>query len=83
MDDRDSLRKRGFDGFLTVAQLRASRLREVPGQPGVYAFLRESKDSPVFLARSVGGHFKGKDPTVSVGTLERAWMPESDDSPVA
>jgi hypothetical protein len=77
LSDREFLQKLGFEGFLTVAELRSSALKDAPGYPGVYVFLRESRDAPVFLDRSVGGHFKGKDPTVQISELRKAWVPES------
>lgn len=36
--------------------------------------LRAITDAPTFLARSSGGRFKGKDPTVSVEKLKRKWV---------
>jgi hypothetical protein len=27
-----------------------------------------------FLEKSVGGHFKGKDPTIAIGILEARWL---------
>ena len=62
---------------MTVAELRACRLAQALTAPGVYAVLRESIEAPEFLARSSGGCFKGKDPTVPVPVLEGAWVAES------
>lgn len=67
----------GFSGFLTVADLQASRCDEVPKEPGVYLILRESNETPVFLKQSIGGHFKGKDPTVCIERLESEWVDET------
>ncbi|OAI39327.1 hypothetical protein AYO39_00590 [Actinobacteria bacterium SCGC AG-212-D09] len=46
----------------------------IPRSAGVYAVLLEPPESR-FLERSVGGHFKHKDPTVPVAALEAKWMP--------
>lgn len=72
MIDRQWLHDRGFVGFVG---LRSGRVAELPRSPGVYAVLRENSASPGFLAQSVGGHFKGKNPTVAIEILERAWIP--------
>ena len=34
------LERQGLEGFLTVRQLRAAKLTEVPKSPGVYVVLR-------------------------------------------
>ena len=38
------------------------------------AVLRQSAAPPEFNEASIGGHFKGADPTVDVELLERAWV---------
>lgn len=75
MTDRTLLEQTGFKGFISVSALRASSLAEVPNSAGVYVVLREDNGPPRFLDRSVGGHFKGKDPTVRVAVLSDAWVP--------
>ncbi|MEX0990693.1 MAG: hypothetical protein WD004_00260 [Actinomycetota bacterium] len=46
----------------------------MPRLPGVYAVVRPETAPPEFLLRSVGGHFKGRDPTVDLGVLEANWV---------
>lgn len=75
MKARGDLAKMGFTGFVTVHDLRASELREVPQAPGVYLILRESDDAPSFGFNNIGGHFKGKDPTVAIEKLHAKWVP--------
>lgn len=77
MIDRRWLETRGFSGFLTIDELRATRLAQVASTPGVYAVLRESKEEPVFLAVSTGGRFKNREPNVPRALLEAAWVPQS------
>ncbi len=77
MSDREFLERAGFRGFLSVRDLRVSTLEDAPAFPGVYVILRESAEPPLFLDRSVGGHFKGKDPSVPVDELKRQWVAES------
>jgi hypothetical protein len=49
----------------------------VPNVPGVYAVVRPTTTTPDFLLKSQAGHFKGRDPTVPVETLEKAWVPDA------
>lgn len=66
--DYQDLTGRGFAGFQLLRQLRR-RCPQVPIGSGIYVV---TLDPPVtgFLVRSVGGHFKGSDPTVPVARLE-------------
>jgi hypothetical protein len=73
-DDIARLEREGFQGFRTVARLRESHCLEVPVARGVYVVVREASERPEFLARSVGGRFRGQDPTVPVETLEAKWV---------
>lgn len=67
----------GFRGFVPVVHLQATGCAEVPKERGVYLVLRDAKESPVFLKRSVGGFFKGVDPTVPVRTLQQQWVDDA------
>lgn len=44
---------------------------------GVYVVLMESVDEPVFRMASIGGHFKGKDPTVPEQVLMANWVEDA------
>lgn len=65
--DVEPIRQAGFCGFIPIRELRVTRLRLVPEVMGVYLVLRLRSEPPVFVYPSPAGHFKGKDPTVSLG----------------
>jgi hypothetical protein len=73
-DSIEALRAAGFAGFATAADLAGSRCAEVPVARGVYAIVRESALPPVFLSRSVAGHYRGRDPSMPIETLTERWV---------
>ncbi|HEU4365125.1 MAG TPA: hypothetical protein VFT13_06625 [Candidatus Krumholzibacteria bacterium] len=75
--DRSSLVRLGFRGFISIRDLRAASLRDIPQTPGVYALLREQRTEPAFVESGTGGHFKGKNPNVPIDVLRAAWVPTS------
>jgi hypothetical protein len=68
------LEQQGLTGFLTVRDLRESKLEAVPQGPGIYVVLRSLDGKPAFLDRSKGGWFKGNDPTVARAILDEKWV---------
>lgn len=68
------LRSQGFDGFVTVADLRLQSRNDIPALPGVYLVLRDCASYPEFLDVGTGGHFKNKDPNVPVSRLKDEWV---------
>ena len=68
---RDSLRAGNFSGFVELAQMDDAA---VPQDPGVYVVLRLAATHPVFVPQSIGGWFKGKDPSVDLASLQRKWV---------
>jgi hypothetical protein len=73
----DHLRSLGFDGFVPLIDLEGGAAGITRG-PGVYAVLRRAKDQPRFLEASVGGQFKGREPTVTAERLIREWVEGSE-----
>jgi hypothetical protein len=74
--DRKGLEEYGFQGFVTVRQLRKDDCRKVPGAPGdrgVYVVMFQGTRCPGFLDMSLGGHFRG-DPSVSKEELKKNWV---------
>jgi len=70
----DDIRANGFEGFVCVRDLQRLKCCDVPNEPGVYLVLSAGTKSPEFIARSTGGHFKGKDPTAPIDDLQRKWV---------
>ena len=69
------LKRAGFEGFLSVAQLMdAGARRAIPDGTGVYAVLYTGADPPKLLATSTAGWFKGKDPTLPIEELDARWV---------
>jgi len=68
------LKAADFVGFETVQHLRETHLHSVPMLAGVYMVLASPPSRPQFLTKSVGGHFKGQDPTVSIAELRTNWV---------
>lgn len=71
------LEREGFEGFLTIAELRKGRITEVPSVPGAYVVLKTGH-ADEFLEVNPGGHFKRRDPSVSLGLLKAKWIEASD-----
>ena len=69
-----SLQRQGFVGFVRVADLRSGNRNNIPAVPGVYLVLRDCVSHPEFLEVGTGGHFKGKDPNVSIARLRSEWV---------
>lgn len=73
----EAIRNMGFMGFSSVRDLQRCRCSAVPREPGVYLVLRDVARLCCFSPLSCGGHFKGKDPTVLVSTLEAHWIEQA------
>ena len=70
----DVLEESGFTGFVSIAELQRTSCRAVSNEPGVYLVLAEPTETPLFLAESVGRHFKGLNPTAPIATLQSQWV---------
>ena len=69
----ENYRKDGFTGFVPVSKLR-STASLLPDSGGVYIVVRESDNSPEFLANGTGGFFKGKNPNEGLEELESNYV---------
>lgn len=74
--DRRELEDRGFEGFVRIRALPRG-CPTVPSLPGIYVVARPSDEDPGFLEESVGGHFKGRNPTVGIQRLHEKWVPHA------
>ena len=63
-----------FSGFVTVAKLSKESCRQAPEQPGVYMVYSPSCNCPRFCNPGSGGHFRGKDPNVTLEKLKEKWV---------
>jgi len=68
------LRGHGFEGFVKISYLKANGCDVIPKEKGVYIVAKEDSEAIDYLERSIGGHFKGKDPTVSISELKANWV---------
>ena len=71
-----SLKEAGFQGFWTVAQLRAMGLISVPNEGGIYLALW-TDEYVEFLDESTGTSLNGRDPTVPTSILYDRWNYDS------
>jgi hypothetical protein len=67
----------GFEGMVSIAEMQQSQCRQVPDQPGIYMVIRLPPTEPAFLAASIGGHFKGRNPTLPLESLISQWVSDS------
>jgi hypothetical protein len=68
--------KAGFVGFKTMQELFIDS-SQLPSIKGVYLILNQSKTLPLFLSVGTGGHFKGKNPNISLAQLTSNWVEET------
>lgn len=72
---RQGLETSGFTGFVRVADLKMpGGCNVIPKQMGVYVVVCEIAEKPAFFEKSIGGYFKGNDPTLPVEELELNWV---------
>jgi hypothetical protein len=74
-EEADKLVDFGFCGGETIARLQSTcACAEVPERRGVYLVARRSRKPVRFLAKSTGGKFKQRDPTVAEHQLRTRWL---------
>jgi|TARA_B100001971_G_C18217322_1_gene554743 hypothetical protein len=75
-DNINEIKEFGFKGFEAVDTLMMYKCSQIPKQKGIY-FVLNNNFTPSFLQKSVGGHFKKRNPTVPVSELKENWVDES------
>ncbi len=63
--DSSILRQNGFEGFVSIANLKANP-NQIPQKQGVYVVMFPFDKEPNFLQTGTGGFFKDKDPNVTI-----------------
>jgi len=72
----EDLRAFGFEGFLSVSQLRDEGAECVPAEAGAWVVLREGSPAlPNFQPRSSAAVWRGQDPTQTADELGLRWVP--------
>ncbi len=72
-NDIDEIKKAGFNGFKKMSELFLDS-SILPDNNGVYLVLNIDNKPGEFLPVGSGGHFKGKDPNISVADLKSNWV---------
>lgn len=72
----ESLPSKGFNGGITIANLKKS-CSTLPDVPGIYLITRQSNQDVSFLEVGTGGHFKGKNPNVTIHELQENWVKDA------
>ena len=69
----DEIKEAGFSGFKKMSELFADN-STIPKTKGVYLVFNLEGKPIEFLTVGTGGHFKGKNPNVSVSELKANWV---------
>lgn len=64
-----------MEGFSFAGKIKEWEkwIANIPQENGVYVVIRKEDDVPVFCEIGSGGHFKGKNPNVSIEKLAKKW----------
>lgn len=71
--DLTAIKEAGFTGFKTIAQLWNDP-SSIPNEKGIYLILNPDCSKNQFMAKGVGGFFKGKDPNLGLNELKSNWV---------
>lgn len=73
--NKQTLKEDGFSGFRSFKELDTNR---IPQAPGIYVVLKPEGFERLFLAKSVGGRFKKRNPSLLPAALEAEWIEDAD-----
>lgn len=68
------LKSNKFVGFETIGELQRNNCEHVSEKRGVYIVIQTPVSEPKFISFSNAGHFKQKNPTVSLERLYKHWV---------
>lgn len=69
----ESIKQVGYTGFIPIRNLYLETTR-IPKVRGVYFIIYNGYNPPAFLPIGSGGHFKGRNPNVSISELQSNWV---------
>ena len=69
----DEIKEAGFIGFKKMGELFIDS-SSIPKIKGIYLVLNPNYKKAEYLQIGTGGHFKGKDPNVSLSVLKANWV---------
>lgn len=75
-NDITSIKESGFEGFIKINELMMTNCANVPRQQGIYFVLNPTRQRDL-SDLNVGGHFKGRNPTISFTELQSNWVDDT------
>ncbi|MCW3170013.1 hypothetical protein OMO38_15925 [Chryseobacterium sp. 09-1422] len=72
----EDIKKAGFTGFKKMSELFIDS-SSIPKSKGVYLVLNPNFEKAEYLQIGTGGHFKGKNPNVTLDELKSNWVDNS------
>ena len=75
-NNSDDIKKAGFTGFKKMSELFIDS-SSIPKIKGVYLVLNPNFKKAEYLQIGTGGHFKGKNPNVTLDELKSNWVDNS------
>jgi hypothetical protein len=76
IDDLDTIKKSGFEGFKKISELKVNSTL-IPKVKGVYLLLRPDSRKVEFIEIGTGGFFKDKNPNVATSELINRWVEDA------
>jgi hypothetical protein len=75
-NDIKAIEELGFLGFIKLGDL-FDNSSIIPDIKGIYMILYNDNNTPEFLITGTGGHFKGKNPNISMQALKHNWIEDT------
>ena len=71
-----AIEKYGFLGFKKLSDVFNNN-SSIPDIKGIYMILYTDPNTPEFLITGTGGHFKGRNPNISMQALKYNWIEDT------